>query len=255
MKTPVIETNNKFKNLNKTVLLFSGGMDSLIFNTLLKPDVLLYIPSGSNYEAIETLKIKNLADKGFISHDKLKILDDVLNLRRFERDDMIVPNRNAFLILLASMYGETIILCSVSGDRSCDKNESFFIKIQNLLNHMWSEQHWTDERKFRILDPFKDKTKTELVKMFLDAGGSPDALLESYSCYSGNPTPCGACKPCLRRFISFVNNDINIPEGHYEKDPLTAEWIYEFLPKMYKGEYRGAEDADFISALKKLGKI
>lgn len=255
MKTPVIETNNKFKNLNKTVLLFSGGMDSLIFNTLLKPDVLLYIPSGSNYESIETLKIKNLVQKGFINKEKLVILDDVLNLRRFERDDMIVPNRNAFLILLASMYGETIYLGSVSGDRSSDKCPEFFEKIEILLNQMWTSQHWTEARTFKILDPFKDKTKTELVKMFLDAGGKSEALLESYSCYSGNSTPCGTCKPCIRRFVSFVNNDIKIPEGHYEKDPLSAEWIYEFLPKMYKGEYRGAEDFTFISALKKLKAI
>lgn len=252
---PNIETKSKFKNLNKSVLLFSGGMDSLIFDKLLNPDILLYIPSGSNYESIENKKVLNLADKGFIDKSKLVVLDNVLNLRRFERDDMIVPNRNAFLILLASMYGETIYLGSVQGDRSSDKCPEFFEKIEILLNQMWNEQHWTEERKFKILDPYKEFTKTELVKMFLEAGGDTNALLESYSCYGGSETLCGQCKPCIRKFIALVNNNIKIPENYYESNPADAEWIYEFLPRMYKGEYRGKEDADFIVALKKLGKI
>ena len=92
----------------KSVLLFSGGMDSVMFDLLLKPDILLYAPTGSNYESIETVKIKELADKGIIDGDKLIIMYDTLDLRAFERDDLIVPNRNAYLVLLASHFGETI---------------------------------------------------------------------------------------------------------------------------------------------------
>ena len=49
-------TKGKEKPSGKTVLLFSGGMDSMIFDHLLKPDVLLYLPTGSKYEYIETKK-------------------------------------------------------------------------------------------------------------------------------------------------------------------------------------------------------
>ena len=51
----------------KSVLLFSGGMDSVIFDKLLNPDILLYIPTGPVYEEIETQKINQLADENLLT--------------------------------------------------------------------------------------------------------------------------------------------------------------------------------------------
>ena len=246
-----IITKAKFKETGKKVLLFSGGMDSLMIEHFLKPDVLLYIPSGSSFEKVETKKLHSLLANGYVDKDKLVIFDDVLNLKRFERDDYIVPNRNAFYLLLASMLGETLTLGSVSGDRSNDKDEMFFAKIQDLMSYMWKEQHWTEERKFKVTSPYKDHTKTELVKEYMDTGGTSKALLESYSCYSGNETPCGICKPCFRKWIALINNDINIPNGYYINDPSSVDWLNELKDQVQAGTYRGKEDQDWINALKK----
>lgn len=245
-------TNKKFQKTNKSVLLFSGGMDSLMFDKLLNPDILLYIPSGSNYVDIETRKIKNLIDKGYIDKSKVIILDNVLNLSQFERDDMIVPQRNAFLIMLAAMYGETIYLGSVFGDRSLDKSPEFFEKMKIILDQMWGEQHWTEERKFNILDPYKQTTKTELVKMYLEQGGTKESLLESYSCYEGNEKPCGICKPCFRKAIALINNDIDIT-NYYKQDPFSAPWLKEIFPLLKDGKYRGKEDFEWLEAMEKAG--
>ena len=51
-------TKGRERVRGKSVLLFSGGMDSVIFDKLLNPDILLYIPTGPVYEEIETHKIK-----------------------------------------------------------------------------------------------------------------------------------------------------------------------------------------------------
>ncbi len=248
-------TNSKEKVRGKSVLLFSGGMDSVMFSKLLNPDVLLYIPTESSYTERETRAINNLVEKKIIDGKKLIKLENVLNLKQFERDDYIVPNRNAFLILLASMYGETIYLGSVYGDRSKDKDKEFYTLMENLLNHMWSEQHWTEERKFKILDPFKDYTKTEILKMYIDKGYSPNDILESYSCYEGRECACGVCKPCSRKFVALINNNVKIPEGYFENDPTKASWIKEVLPLMRENKYRGREDSEFINALKKVGAL
>lgn len=246
-------TKEKFQSTGKQVLLFSGGMDSLMFDTFLQPDVLLYLPSGSSFEEVETKRLHRLVDNGYIDKDKLVIFDDVLNLKMFERDDYIVPNRNAFYLLVASMLGETLILGSVSGDRSNDKDETFFTKINELLDYMWKEQHWTEERKFKVISPYKNSTKTKLVKDYLELGGSPQSLLDSYSCYSGNETPCGTCKPCFRKWIALYNNDIEIPDDYYTNKPYTAEWIPSLMYELIEGTYRGKEDADWINAFKKKG--
>ena len=212
-------TNEKQKPTGKMVLLFSGGMDSVIFDHLLQPDILLYLPTGSKYEDIETKKMLDLTSKGYVDGSKLVVLPDVLNLSKFERDDAIVPNRNAFLLLFASLYGETLILGSVQGDRSYDKDEIFYDKMEALLNHMWQEQHWTEEKSFKVMSPYKNTTKTQLIKDYLADDGKPEILLESYSCYEGKEELCGWCKPCFRKWVSLHNNGIVIPENYYKNDP------------------------------------
>ncbi len=255
-------TKEKEKPTGKTVLLFSGGMDSMIFDQLLKPDVLLYLPTGSKYEYIETKKLDDMALAGYIDTKKLVVLPDVLNLSLFERDDAIVPNRNAFLLLFASLYGETLILGSVQGDRSYDKDELFYKKMESLLNHMWKEQHWTEERVFKVSSPYKDKTKTEIVKEYLEKGGSADALLLSWSCYDPQSRylldperACGWCKPCFRKWISLHNNNISIPEDYYANNPWEAPWLEKLIPSVLEKNYRGKEDYDWCEALTSKGVI
>lgn len=243
------------KNRNKSVLLFSGGMDSLIFSKLIDPDVLLYIPSGSIYEKIETDKIKFMIDSGIIDKQRTVIESNIINLSMFERDDYIVSNRNAFLVLLASLYGERIILSSVSGDRSTDKDTIFYHLIESLLNHMWQKQHWTEERCFKVWSPFKHLTKTELVKIYLEENNYPDDLLTSYSCYSGKEPVCGQCKPCFRKWVSLINNDIKIPECYYIDNPWDSYWLKEIIPLLSTNSYRGKEDNDWSLALKKVGGL
>ena len=248
-------TKCKEKPTGNMVLLFSGGMDSVIFDHLLKPDVLLYLPTGSKYEYIETKKLDDLAMKGYIDNKKLVVLPDVLNLSLFERDDAIVPNRNAFLLLFASLYGETLILGSVQGDRSYDKDEVFYTRMSDLLNHMWQEQHWTEAKNFTVMSPYKNTTKTQLVKDYLADGGNPEILLESYSCYEGKEQLCGWCKPCFRKWVSLHNNGITIPENYYKNDPWDAPWLPELKPIILEGRYRGMEDIDWCSALSDKGKL
>ena len=255
-------TKGKEKPTGNMVLLFSGGMDSVIFDHLLKPDVLLYLPTGSKYEYIETKKLDDLAMKGYIDSKKLVVLPDVLNLSLFERDDAIVPNRNAFLLLFASLYGEILILGSVQGDRSYDKDEIFYDKMMALLNHMWQEQHWTEEKTFKVMSPYKNTTKTQLIKDYLADGGKPEILLESWSCYDPqvkyllHPEQlCGWCKPCFRKWVSLHNNGIVIPENYYKNDPWDAPWLPELKPIILEGRYRGMEDIDWCTALRDKGKL
>ena len=250
-------TNERQKPTGKMILLFSGGMDSVIFDHLLQPDILLYLPTGSKYENIETKKLLDLSKKGYIDGDKLVMLPDVLNLRQFERDDAIVPNRNAFLLLFASLYGETLILGSVQGDRSYDKDEIFYEKMEALLNHMWKEQHWTEERSFKVISPYKNTTKTQLIKDYLADGGKSEILLESWSCYDPQveyllhlEQACGWCKPCFRKWVALHNNNIPIGTKTYQNNPWEAPWLPELLPSILECTYRGVEDVDWCAALR-----
>jgi len=249
-------TKGKEQVRGKTVLLFSGGMDSLMINSLLKPDILLNVSMNSTYDDRERETFPNLISE----FEDLIYLDRELDLARYERDDAIVPNRNAHLVLLASHYGETIWLGSVSGDRSFDKDEMFYWYMETLLNHMWQAQHWTEERTFTVSSPFKDRTKTDLVEEYLEKGGQPQYLLDSYSCYEGGQYHCGHCKACFRKWVALENNGIMTlaavsksikGKPYWLQEPWEAPWLEEILYQIYNGGYRGIEDKDIIDALDK----
>lgn len=212
----------------------------------MKPDVLLNISMNSNYDKTERKTFDSIG----IDESKLVNLDDVIDLGIFERDDAIIPNRNAHLTLLASHFGETIWLGSVHGDRSFDKDEKFYTRMEDLLNHMWQAQHWTEERRFSISSPFKDRTKTDLVNEYITFGGNQLYLLTSYSCYEGEEQHCGQCKACFRKWVSLENNGIDT-QGYWKKNPWDSPWLENVLTSIYNGGYRGKEDTDIINALDK----
>ncbi len=244
---PQVFTNHRAGPINSAVLLFSGGMDSVCIAHLCHPDLLLYVPSHSAYNQAEDECIQQLVRRNLIAREKLIILSQsTLNLRIWERDDMIVPNRNAHLLLLASNFGDHLMLASVEGDRSNDKDEYFYHLMKQLLNHMWDEQHWTAQRKFTVSSPAKNWTKAELVHSYLRSGGTRDALLTSYSCYAGYSTHCGICKPCARKWVALALNGVRTPKGYFREAFWDQEWFQKAYPLMLEQQYRGREDEDFV---------
>jgi 7-cyano-7-deazaguanine synthase in queuosine biosynthesis len=243
-------TSNRAGPLAKRVLLYSGGMDSVCFDNLLLPDVCLYVRNKAPYAACEDYCVEKLEAQDKIKGELVTLDANVLDLSQWERDDAIVPNRNAHLVLLASNYGDQIYLSSVYGDRSNDKDEKFYRLMEMLLGHMWDEQHWTKRRRFRISSPFKMWTKSTLVDRYLSRGGDHLALLTSYSCYRGQPKHCGICKPCFRKRVALENNYIEVPRGYFEDDFWRQDWFHELLPRMQEGKYRGDEDKDVLKFLR-----
>ncbi|MEM0142712.1 MAG: 7-cyano-7-deazaguanine synthase [Candidatus Parvarchaeum sp.] len=230
--------------MNKSVLLFSGGMDSVMYAYLLHPDVLLRVNMHESYEERERSATEVVVE--LMGWENIYVEDnETFNFSAMERSDYIIPNRNIYLIAKASEYGEIIWLSSVNGDRSLDKDEEFYADMEKLLNHVWDEQHWTKKRTIQVTAPFKPNTKTQLLKIYLENGGPIDSILASYSCYKGEEKPCGICKPCMRKAVALVNNGIDIT-GYFQNSPLTA--IQEVLPLAMAGKYRGQEDKDIINA-------
>ena len=245
-------TSERAGPIDKTVLLFSGGMASVCLAYLEKPDVLLMVPQkGSVYNEQEGKCIVELRAAGFFHGTRAVTLVDVLNLGRWERDDLIIPNRNAHLIMLAANYGDTILLGSVYGDRSFDKDAKFFKLMEGLLDHMNDEQHWTEKREFDVYAPAKHETKTELVSRFLNEGGDVELLFKSWSCYGGGTQHCGRWKPCFRKRVALINVGEDRLD-YWQTDFRNAEWWPAVRAQIDTGTYRGREDNEARQALKEM---
>lgn len=227
------------KNIyNKKVLLYSGGMDSWLIDKLWKPDVKLYVDMGTPY-AVE--EIRRLPNDVIVEH---------LNLSAFEREDKIIPLRNLYLVALATNYGNEICLGATAGDRVLDKSYEFGVKCGELLTHLYGPQHWTEQRTIKVNLDFKQYTKTELVRMFLERGGDiNEALQSSFSCYfPQDGRECWSCKPCFRKFIAFALNGCKFSDEVVSRN---IDYINrEILPLINLGTYgRAEEEAEIMRVL------
>ncbi len=209
----------------KKVLLYSGGMDSWLMNALWHPDILLYVNLHSQYSKNEMQRLPSNC-----------IVED-LDLSKWERNDKIIPLRNVYLVCIAAMYGEKILLGATAGDRVLDKTDTFAKKASDLLSYLWQEQHWTKPRKFMISVEYKNRTKVQLLKEYLQHGGSIEkAFYESFSCYFPKPDneSCWNCKPCARKFMAFK-------ACGFDAGVMSLSQVEKFIDQSRKEEY-----ADFL---------
>ena len=84
------------------ILLFSGGLDSYIAWDYLGRPKTLYFDIGHKYCVHEIERIKELVPD--------TIIDSRLRLSDWEEKDANIPMRNVFFVMMASFYGDRIVL-------------------------------------------------------------------------------------------------------------------------------------------------
>lgn len=186
----------------KKVLLYSGGMDSYIISHLWKPDVRLYIDYGTEQT----------------KEERMRLPDDVIvkefDLSSYMENDGIntIPLRNLIFAALAVNYGDEIAIGGVKGDFHFDKTKKFARRTTRLFNSVLTKE--ASKRKVKVVVPFKNYTKADLVRMYVETGGDLEKLdKESWSCHRPvNGKPCGECVACRKK-----NTVIAEARKHYEK--------------------------------------
>lgn len=226
-----------------SVLLYSGGLDSYCLAALEQPDVLLSMDTGTAYGAVEQAVMKTppgLEDR---------LITARLPLAQWERpSDLILPGRNAYLVLSAAQYGDTIMLAATAGDRVKDKDEPFRDYMNALLRHIYSPQWWLPEgRPVELVLPLKHLTKRQIVARYVAAGHDPALLAtDTFSCYDPEGFRCcGWCKPCRRKWVALVIN------GVYPGFDASESVAVEVDAELRSGKWaRGADEhLDNVEAL------
>lgn len=228
----------------KKVLLYSGGMDSWLIDKLWKPDKRVYVNMHTRYSEEEIKKIK-------AQRNDVEIID--FPLGQWERPDAIIPLRNLYLVMvICNITGsEDVDIClgATAGDRVLDKSYDFVAKATELLNYLYQPQWWIPEgKKVNVNINFKNKTKEDLLQMFVEQGGNlEDAFNCSFSCY--DPTDdgevCWSCKPCFRKFVAFESVGYNFSEDVLKK--VIPYINTNIIPSIKAGTYgRGAKEEKAI---------
>lgn len=203
------------------ILLFSGGIDSFVaYHYLGKPQT-LYFNLNTRYSRKEEMVVKALIPE--------TIIENYIDFKsREEEGSAFVPYRNLHLALLANKYSDTIVIAGLKDDKVNDKNETVFLEFSKLMTEMMG-------REIKVISPFWNMTKVDVIKWYLNHGGTIEKLYDTISCYSeGNEFYCGKCKACFRKWcalracgaegIEFFNDDLmreyfeRAKNGVYERE-------------------------------------
>lgn len=213
------------------VILFSGGMDSVVLSAMYPEALCLYVPTGSAYEAKERRQLAWVASAAGMVVETANV---GLDLSAIERADAIVPSRNAYLVLVAANYGSRIMLGATAGDLSHDKDGYWAGLMTQLLQYMLHGKHYPGAPDYAVELPIKHKTKGELVADYIAIGRDPEILAESISCYDGEADGhCGKCKACIRKWAAMEANGVDTTE--WQSPPWESPAWREVLDLWSKG--------------------
>ena len=132
---------------------------------------------------------------------------------KFGRASTYVPFRNGLMLSAAasfagSLFEDDLIEIYIgahaddaAGNAYADCREDFVRTLDAAIRIGTYE-------KIRLVAPFVEKTKADIVKIGLELG-TPYEL--TWSCYEGGEKPCGQCATCLDRKRAFEINSVVDP--------------------------------------------
>jgi 7-cyano-7-deazaguanine synthase len=205
-----------------TLFLVSGGLDSTIAYLLYGGDssIPVFIDYGQQYASQELTACRALfGTKIFCITDRILKGDH----------DIFIPCRNLFLALITLIHFKdeaitNIVLAGLKDDHVVDKNPQAFEEMSAILSKQ-------SNRNVRISSPFWDKTKGEIVELFLERyDNAREVLLKTFSCYNPVDGACGGCPACLRWIVALESNGIRTDVQ------LNLEIVKEYLKKLHTYE-------------------
>lgn len=235
MSIPVV----KEKKIEKTVLLFSGGLDSYLVYKLFNPDVLLYVACNHKYQSRELRAIKDL------NLNKKIIVDYSLDLEKWERVDAIVPLRNLLFSAVASRYGDVIWMGALAGEINWDKSKQFMALAGLTMSHCYNQSYWNEGRVVYVESPVVHLTKTQLLAQACKVGIPVNEFSKTVSCYHKDGF-CGECSSCFKRWIACTLNGI---VEKYKVNPGSGVQASIAIAKLIDKTYTGLRAIETATAL------
>lgn len=200
----------------KVVCLLSGGMDSttLLYQLLSQRHEVFAISFnyGSKHNDKEIAMAKWHTERLGIKHEivNLEFMNDLLksdllksggDIPEGHYEDAVmkrtvVPFRNGIMLSIAtgwadSIEADAVAIASHAGDHFIYLDCR--IEFNQAISKAMKEGTYS---RIKLLSPFEEITKKDIVKIGLVLGVDYD---KTWSCYKGEDQPCGKCGTCVER--------------------------------------------------------
>ena len=217
-------------DVNKAVVILSGGMDSSIVARLAvekygKDNVSALTFYYKQKQSIEIDKAKAVSGVlGLAAHTvvDLSFLGDMvqgvsanimggLNMPTIKEilgdptPVTYVPNRNMIMLSIAAAYAETVGAQVVLTGLQSQDEYSYFDTTPAFVAAMNSVTSQMRKDVIQYFAPFQGLSKSEEIEFMLELDGGVDLLKNTMTCY--NPegeVSCGKCPSCAERIKAFM---------------------------------------------------
>lgn len=216
------------RRTRKTVVVFSGGLDSttLIYHLRAEGHLIraLSVDYGQRHSR-ELEAARQIAESLGIEHRVVDLsglaalfgnnalTDHAVAVPHGEYSQetipiTTVPNRNMILLSLAAGWAVAAQCDSVAFGAHAGEYTPYADCQPKFAAAMNAATHVCDDTPLEVLSPFVHWSKGDIVRRGNELG-VPFHL--TWSCYEGNEVPCGKCSTCLDRSEAFSSNDLRDP--------------------------------------------
>jgi len=221
----------------KTVVLLSGGMDSVaaLYHSNAEHDVVgaLSFDYGSKHNHKEIPFAKYHCEQLGVPHESITLdfindlfASDLLQSGgeipegHYEESNMkatVVPFRNGIMLSIAAGYAESreadgLVIAAHSGDHAVypDCREEFMSAMGDAIKS-------GTYAGIEVIRPFISMRKEDIATRGNQLGVD---FSKTWSCYKGDDIHCGLCGTCVERREAFMIAGLDDPTEYLESGPL-----------------------------------
>ncbi len=190
----------------KTLLLLSGGMDSVgllywLSQNLAHQVEAVFFNYGSNHMSQERRFARQHCQSLSIPLHRLELPKMAgSQLVGDSQSSWVVPGRNSILLSHAVNFAESHRFQFVAYGSNADDADTFPDCRESFVS-AYNQLLMTSRLSVRLIAPFVTMTKQEIASL-ADLYNYP--IKESWSCYSDHADPCGSCPACKKRNAALL---------------------------------------------------
>lgn len=211
--------------MTKSIVLLSGGLDSLVSLGLKKVELNVTLALTFDYgqksakQEIEASKkiceyygiehvvirldwLKSITQTSLVSDEKIPT-GEALNDANQSMKSVWVPNRNGLFLNIAGSYADSYGYDFILIGANKEEAQTFSDNTQEFIDAVNKEFEYSTQNAPKVVAPLINNVKNDIVMLALDAGVP---LELTRSCYQGGEKHCGICESCSRLKDSLLAN-------------------------------------------------
>ena len=221
--------------MTKSIVLLSGGLDSLVCLGLkrdeLNVELALTFDYGQKSAAKEVEASKKICDFYNVKHKVISVdwLKEITKTSLVSEDEIPmgedldnpadsaksvwVPNRNGLFLNIAASFADSMGFDYILIGANKEEAQTFSDNTKDFVDSVNEEFKYSTQVRPKVLAPLINYNKNDIVMLALEHNVPLDMVM---SCYRGEKGHCGVCESCSRL-----------------KHALEANKAYDYIQKIF----------------------